>query len=58
MRLADLKAAIELEDRLAEKQGHVAIFLAKNWLGMADRQEVTGEAGGPITFKVKYDDSD
>ena len=26
--------------KLAEKQGNVAIFLAKNWLGMSDKQEI------------------
>ena len=38
--------------RLSEKQGHVAIFLAKNLLGMTDRQEITGADGAPLTTKI------
>ena len=38
--------------KLAEKQGHVAIFLAKNWLGMSDRQEITGPDGSPLSTKI------
>lgn len=34
--------------RLAEKNAAMAIFLGKNYLGQADRQEVTGAEGGPI----------
>lgn len=26
--------------KLSEKQGNVAIFLAKNWLGLSDKQEI------------------
>ena len=43
--------------RLSEKQGNVAIFLAKNWLGMTDSHEVTGTDGGPITIRVVYDNN-
>jgi SpoVK/Ycf46/Vps4 family AAA+-type ATPase len=40
--------------QLSQKQGHVAIFLAKNWLNMKDTQEVTGEGGKAIeiTYRV------
>ncbi len=41
--------------KLSEKYPQAAIFLAKNWLGMADKQEITGEGGSAITIKVKYD---
>jgi hypothetical protein len=34
--------------KLSEKQGHVAIFLAKNWLGMKDPVEVTGDQERPV----------
>ena len=40
--------------RLSERNAAVAIFLAKNWLGMADRQEVTGSSGEPIKVEVNY----
>ncbi len=45
--------------KLSEKNAAVAIFLAKNWLGMADKTEVE-HAGGekPIIIKVVYDNSD
>ena len=42
--------------KLSEKQGNVAIFLAKNWLGMSDKQEIEHSGGeNPITLKVVYD---
>ena len=44
--------------KLAEKQGHVAIFLAKNWLGLTEKVEHTGEGGKPILLKVIYDNGD
>ena len=37
--------------KLSEKQGNVAIFLAKNWLGMADKQEI--EHSGNINNKAE-----
>jgi len=39
--------------KLAEKQGHVAIFLAKNWLGMVERQEIEASISEEIQHKVK-----
>lgn len=44
--------------KLSEKQGNVAIFLAKNWLGMKDTQELVGADGSEIILRVKYDNSD
>ncbi len=38
--------------RLSEKHPSMAIFLAKNWLGMSERQELTGAGGGPIQTKI------
>jgi hypothetical protein len=32
----------------SEKNPAVAIFLAKNWLAMSDKLELTGEGGGPL----------
>jgi len=37
--------------KLAEKQGNVAIFLAKNWLGMSDKQEI--EHSGNISRRLE-----
>jgi len=42
--------------RLSEKQGNVAIFLAKNWLGMADRTEIANPPGE--SFRVEHDAKD
>ena len=39
--------------KLAEKQGNVAIFLAKNWLGMVDKTEIANPAGE--SFRVEHD---
>ena len=39
--------------KLAEKQGNVAIFLAKNWLGMSDRTEISNPQGE--SFRVEHD---
>lgn len=38
---------------LSGKQGHVAIFLAKNWLGMVDKTEISNPIGE--SFKVEHD---
>jgi len=38
--------------KMSEKSPQMAIFLAKNWLGMADRTEVTGAGGGPLETKI------
>lgn len=38
--------------RLSERYPQAAIFLAKNILGMSDRQEFTGEGGGPIKTEI------
>ena len=38
--------------RLSEKQGHVAIFLSKNWLGMVDKTEIGNPEGE--SFKVEH----
>lgn len=38
--------------RLSEKQGHVAIFLSKNWLGMKDTMELANE--GDKAFNITY----
>ena len=38
--------------KLAEKQGNVAIFLAKNWLGMVDKTEIANPEGE--VFTVEY----
>jgi len=39
--------------QLSKKDGKVAIFLAKNWLGMADKQETTivGDTNRPVVIK-------
>ena len=39
--------------RLSEKNAAVAIFLAKNWLGMADKQEtvLAGDESRPVVIK-------
>ena len=37
--------------KLSEKQGNVAIFLAKNWLGMSDKQEI--EHSGNISRSLE-----
>ena len=38
--------------RLSATNASAAIFLAKNWLGMVDKQEITGKDGGPITTEI------
>jgi len=39
--------------KLSEKQGNVAIFLAKNWLGMVDKTEIANPIGE--SFRVEHD---
>lgn len=44
--------------KLSEKHPAMAIFLAKNWLGMKDSHEIEGSGGeNPIILKVVYDKS-
>lgn len=38
--------------RLSEKHPSMAIFLAKNWLGMKDTQELVGAGGGPVNVHI------
>jgi len=38
--------------KLAERHPSMAIFLAKNWLGMKDTQELTGIGGGPVKVNI------
>ena len=42
--------------QMAKKNPGMAIFMAKNYLGMTDKQELTGKDGKPVTIKVVYDD--
>ena len=44
--------------KLSEKQGHVAIFLAKNWLGMKDSQEITGSEDKPLYLNIQVKDKE
>lgn len=44
--------------RLSEKQGNVAIFLAKNWLGMKDSHELIGDAEKPIKHIIEVIDQE
>jgi len=45
--------------KLSERYPQAAIFLAKNWLGMKDTQEIEHSGGeNPIILKVVYDNSD
>jgi len=39
--------------KLSEHHPQAAIFMSKNWLGMADKHEVTGEDGGPVQHSIK-----
>lgn len=42
--------------KMSERNPAVAIFLAKNLLGMTDRQEISGgDSSKPIVIKVVYD---
>jgi len=38
--------------KMAEKSPQMAIFLAKNWLGMTDKQEITGADGGALVTEI------
>lgn len=38
--------------KMSEKHAAVAIFLAKNWLGMSDSHEITGAGGEPIKHEI------
>ena len=38
--------------KMSGKHPQMAIFMAKNWLGMVDKQEVTGEGGGALVTKI------
>ena len=42
--------------KLSEKQPSVAIFLAKNWLGMTDKTEIANPPGE--SFRVEHDAKD
>jgi hypothetical protein len=44
--------------KMSEKHPSMAIFLAKNWLGMRDVTEMVGEGGGPIQTEVVVIDSE
>ena len=44
--------------KMSEKNPAVAIFLAKNFLGMADKQEVTGSGGEPIRHTIEVIDQE
>jgi len=50
-RNVNLLAAMN-EAALQNKNPAVLIFLAKNWLGYKDYQEITGEGGEPISIKI------
>ncbi len=39
--------------KLSETQGNVAIFLAKNWLGMNDKTEISNPEGE--SFRIEHD---
>ena len=43
---------------LATKHPSMAIFLAKNWLGMKDVQEITGAGGTPLAVKITVFDKE
>ena len=38
--------------KMAAKHPNMAIFLAKNWLGMTDKTEVTGADGTPLAVQI------
>ncbi len=44
--------------KLAEKQGHVAIFMAKNWLGMKDSHEIAGDDTKPFKHIIEVVDKE
>ena len=37
---------------MAKKHPNMAIFLAKNWLGMTEKTEVTGAGGSPLAVQI------
>ena len=38
--------------KMAAKHPNMAIFLAKNWLGMTDKTEITGAEGSPLAVQI------
>ena len=38
--------------KMAAKHPNMAIFLAKNWLGMTEKTEVTGAGGTPLAVQI------
>ena len=44
--------------KMSEKHPSMAIFLAKNWLGMAERTEISGEGGEPIRHVIEVIDQE
>jgi len=38
--------------KMAAKHPNMAIFLAKNWLGMTDKTEITGAEGSPLAISI------
>ena len=44
--------------KMAEKHPSMAIFLAKNWLGMKESIPIVGDEERPIILKVVYDNGD
>ena len=45
--------------KLSERYPQAAIFLAKNWLGMSDKQDIeySGKGDKPLIIKVIYENS-
>lgn len=44
--------------KMSEKHPSMAIFMAKNWLGMAERTEISGEGGEPIKHIIEVVDQE
>ena len=44
--------------KMSDKHPSMAIFLAKNWLGMKESVEHTGEGGQPIRHTIEVVDSE
>lgn len=44
--------------KMAEKHPSMAIFLAKNWLGMKDSQEITGDENQPLRHVIEVVDKE
>ena len=44
--------------KMSEKSSQMAIFLAKNWLGMSDSHEITGAGGEPIKHVIEVIDQE